>query len=193
VRVKRLWLIALLLVVAALSGCTDYIPIPEDYSLPEEGAEEAYDDLVPCPGGPAYRGNVKNWEGDTRTWPLVETVVIKLDNVNLRYRNYIETGAGETRNNIFSLYREDEFWYAHRHLGMPGNFQQPCLELYAVSIPQGIELRQVQGAGNPGELATVLIIDISPQIAPGHYDLEIALEVKGRHYGTVTCIIEVVE
>jgi hypothetical protein len=195
VRVRKLLVILPLLVVlsAILIGCADYVPIPEDDSPPTIPTEEAYDDLLPTPGGPAYRGNVKNWEGDTRTWPPVETVVIKLDSVSLRYRNDIETGVGETRNNIFTLYREDEFWYAHRYLGMPGDFQLPCLELYAVSIPQGMELSQCIGAGPPGALFSVLFIEISLNTAPGQYRLEIGLNVRGRDYGTVPCIIEVVE
>jgi hypothetical protein len=189
------WLVitALLVVLSiALSGCTSYLPIPEDYSLPVEGAEEIYDDVVPTPGGAAYRANVHQ-VGKENPWPSVETVVIELNGGWLRYRDRIETGVGETRNNIFTLCREGGFWYDHFHLGKPGGFWQACLELYVVSIPEGIELSQYMSGGLPGTLATVLIIEIAPGIAPGRYDLEIGIKVKGRHYGTVPCIIQVVE
>jgi hypothetical protein len=165
VRVKGLWLIALLLVVAALAGCAGHLVIPERSPL-LVGSVIAYDDVVPTPGGAAYRGNVHE-VGEENPWPSVKTVVIEIDGAWLRYRDYIETGAGETRNNIFTLYREDEFWYAHRYLGIPGDFQLPCLELYAVSIPQGIELSQCIGAGPPGALSSVLFIEISLNTAPG--------------------------
>lgn len=38
-----------------------------------------------------------------------------------------------------------------------------------------------------------LVLIVAPEVAPGQYSLEIGLEVKGRNYSTVPCIIEVVE
>jgi hypothetical protein len=185
-------IIALLAVALAMSGCVGYITIPEDYSLPVVGAEEIYDDIVPTPGGAAYRANVHH-AGEENPWPHVETVVVELNGGWLRYRDYIETGVGETRNNIFTLCREGGFWEDRFNLGKPSDFWQGCLELYAVSIPPGIGLTQTKSGGLPGTLTTELSIEISPDIAPGQYDFEIAMEVKGRHYGPVPCIIEVVE
>jgi hypothetical protein len=191
VRVKGLWLIALLLVVATLAGCAGHLVIPERSPL-LVGSVIAYDDVVPTPGGAAYRGNVHE-VGEENPWPSVKTVVIEIDGAWLRYRDYIETGAGETRNNILTLGREGGFWGDRYYLGKPSGFWQACLELYAVSIPEGITLSQYMSGGIPGTLATLLVIGIAPEVEPGQYNLEIGIEVRGRNYGTVTCIIEVVE
>jgi hypothetical protein len=191
---KGLWLIALLLVVlsVALSGCTSYTPIPEDYPMPVEGAEEVYDDVIATPGGLAYRANVRHI-GEENPWPYVNTVRVEFNSVWLRYRDYIETEAGETRSNIFIMGREGGFWGNGSTLKRWAGRSPIWLELSAVSIPPGIELSQMKSGGSPGTLETVLVIEIAPDVTPGYYSLEIALEVKGRHYGTVPCIIEVVE
>ena len=190
--VRKLLIIALLAVAVIMPGCASYTTIPVDYSMPVEWEGEGYDDIVPTPGGAAYRANVHE-VGEENPWPPVETVMVELNGGWLRYRDHIKTGAGETRNNIFTMGCEGGFWEDRYYLGKPSGFWQACLELYAVSIPEGIELSQVKSGGLPGTLATVLIIEIAPDIAPGRYALEIALEVKGRHYGTVLCIIEVME
>jgi hypothetical protein len=153
------------------------IPIPTQDLLPAVG-EEAPDDIVPTPGGIAYRANV-NHQGEENPWPPVETVVVEIDDAWLRYRDHIETKAGETRNNIFSVGQEDGFW-------------EVSLSLYATSIPSGITLAQSIGGASPGTLDTVLMIEVSPNAAPGQYTLEIGLEIDGSDYGTVPCIIEVV-
>ena len=158
-------------------GDGDRILIPTQDLLPAVG-EEAPDDIVPTPGGVAYRANVHQ-QGEENSWLPIESIAVTLDGIYLGYRDYIETKAGETRNNIFGVSREDGFW-------------EGSLNLYATSILSGITLAQAVSGGLPGTLATVLIIEVSPEAVPGQYTLEIGLEINGRDYGTVPCIIEVV-
>jgi hypothetical protein len=189
---KKLLVIALLAATTAVSGCTSYIPIAEDYSMPVIGAEEIYDDVIATPGGLAYRANVHHI-GEENPWPYVNTVRVEFNSVWLRYRGRIETEAGETRSNIFIMGREGGFWGNGSTLKRWAGRSPIWLELSAVSIPQGIELSQMKSGGMPGTLETVLIIEIAPEVAPGQYHLEVGLEVRGCHYGPVPCIIEVVE
>lgn len=184
---KRVLVMALVALVAvALPGCVDYEAIPVDYSFPVVG-EEAYDDIVPTPGFPAYRANVHE-VGKENPWPHVETVEVELrgsfGKAWLRYRAHIETKSGETRNNVFLMWREGGFdWRAYK----------TPIEPYTVSIPPGIEISQSLSGSPPGTLATVLVIEIAPEVAPGQYVLEIGLSIQNQNYGIVPCIIEVVE
>jgi hypothetical protein len=189
VRVKKLVIILPLLVLSlVVSGCTSRVAIPEeDNPFPVEGAEEVYDDVYPAPspGVFIYRANIHNYaEGELPRWPSVECTFVMLKSwfgkVGVCYRDYIETGAGETRNNIF-------------HAGQPDGFREGSLSLYATSVPSGMELSQYVETGPIDSMATVLVIKIGPEVAPGQYRLEIGLNVRGRDYGTVPCIIEVVE
>ena len=78
------------LVLASCSEATPEIP----------GA--ANDDIVFPPGGFTYRANVHH-QGEP-DWPPVKEVDITIDalsgNINVRYRDIIESKSGETRNNI---------------------------------------------------------------------------------------------
>jgi len=146
--------------------------------------EEAADDIVAAPGGIAYRGNVHEL-GKENPWPYIQSTSMTLSSwfseINVRYRNHIETGAGETRNSIFGVSRRG------------GGLDEKILKLYAVHIPPGIELTQYMSGGMIGTLGAVLIIEISTDVTPGQYTFEIGLEINGRDYGTVPCTIEVVE
>jgi hypothetical protein len=162
------------------------IPTPE-LTLPPvaEETEEINDDIVPTPGGIAYRANVHSIEDMGKEYPgppiknTSTTLSYRFSEINVTYRNPIETGAGETRNSIFRVSRESGFY-------------EGTLNLYATTIPPGITLTQCISAGLIGTLATVLVIEISPDVVPGQYNFEIGLEVNGRDYGTVPCTIEVV-
>lgn len=183
---KRLWLIALLLVAVAVPGCAGHLVIPEDNPFPEVGAEDVYDDVYPAPSpmGFIYRANI-HYPDDIIRWPPIEFTQVTLkswfERVVVEYRDYLETRAGETRHAIFMLARRGCL------------FKEGILSLYATPVPPGIELSQYTDTGQMGVLSAVLTIEISPDITLGQYNLAIGLEVKGRHYGTVTCIIEVVE
>jgi hypothetical protein len=186
VRVKKLVIILPLLVLSlVVSGCTDYIPIPEvDNPFPEAGAEEVYDDVFPAPspGVFIYRANIRlHVEGRINPWPPVKSTYAKLKSWygSVGYRDYIRTGVGETRHNIFFT-------------GQPDGFREASFSLYATSVPPGMELSQYIETGSIESMATVLVIKIGSGVMPGRYKLEIGLNIMGRDYGTVPCVIEVV-
>ena len=144
---------------------------------------EAADDIVGTPGGIAYRGNVHEL-GKENPWAYIQSTSVTLSNwfneINVRYRDHIETGAGETRNSIFGVSRK-------------GGFDEGRLSLYATTIPPGIEFTQYMSGGMIGTLGAVLIIKVTPDIEPGQHTFEIGLEISGWDYGTVPCTIEVVK
>ncbi len=146
--------------------------------------EEAPDDIIITPGGRMYRANVHQ-QGVENPWPQIESVGAVLgtgaDALRVDYRDYIETEAGETRNNII-------------HVGKEGGLYGSKLALYAVAVPAGIKLTDGgRGIGLPGATGAVLVIEILPEVAPGRYSFEIGLEIDGKDYGTLPCTIEVVE
>jgi hypothetical protein len=182
-----LLVLVLLLAVTACPSDKAHIPIPTPELTPPpvaEETEEVNDDIVGTPGGIAYRANVHSIENMGKEYPgppiknTSTTLSHWFSEINVTYRHPIETRAGETRNSIFRVSREDGF-----HGGQ--------LSLYATTIPTGITLTQNMSAGMIGTLAAVLVIEISPDAAPGQYSFEIGLEVNGGDYGTVPCTIEV--
>ncbi len=160
------------------------VSLPLVDMLPPAEGQEAPDDIVITPGGRAYRANVHH-QGEENPWPSIESTRVVLgsgaDSLRISYRDYIETGAGETRNNII-------------HVGKEGGLHGSNLALYAVAVPAGIELTDGgRGIGLPGATGAVLVIEILPEVAPGRYSLEIGLEIDGKDYGTVPCTIRVIE
>jgi hypothetical protein len=142
------------------------------------------DDIVPVPGGLAYRAN-SHEEGIENPWPPIDTtkVVIsssfQVDMVYIRYRDYIETKAGESRNNIVSVSM------SNRAVGSPN--------LYTVNLPAGIEVTEGMRLHRPGPVAVVLVMDVSPNVKTGEYSFDIGIEIDGKDYGTVPCTIKVLE
>ena len=65
------------------------------------------------------------------------------------------------------------------------------LSLYSIDAPAGIELAGVEVGGLPGTIATILVIEVSPDVEPGQYACEIGLEIDGEDYGTIPCTVEV--
>jgi hypothetical protein len=181
-------MIVLALPFTACPPAKAHIPIPTPEWTPPpvtEETEEVNDDIVGTPGGVAYRANVHSIEDMGKEYPgppiknTSTTLSYRFSEINVTYRNPIETRAGETRNSIFRVNRE-------------GGFDDGTLNLYADTIPNGMTLTQCIGGGMPGMLLAVLVIEISPDAAPGQYNFEIGLEINGRDYGTVPCNIEVV-
>jgi len=183
---KILILITLLLLpllAACSSGSVEgrtQIPTGE---LPDYSESDTPDDIVFTPGGYAYRANVHQ-EGVANPWPDIPfentTLGSGTDVLDLFYRGFIETRAGETRNNIIFCSRE-------------GGISDSQLTLYAVAVPAGVGLTDAGGGGRPGILLTVLMIEISPQVAPGEYTFEIGIEINGQDYGTVPCTLYIIE
>ncbi len=180
--------IAMVLVLMTFTACqpgddktSSTTPISESITLT---IEEAADDVIPTPGGWAYRANVHQ-QGIVNPWPPVQTVEVVLgDNDNatyLTYRDYIETKAGETRNNIF-------------HVRIPAIVDIGNMNLEISNLPDEIEVTQGNQFHGPlGNSSKVLAIEIAQDIQLGEYTFEIGLEINGKDYGTVPCTINIVE
>ena len=162
-----------------------HTPIPmKDISIAWNAEKEAPDDFVPTPGGGTYRVNVFQ-QGVENPWPPIESTDVVLgsntDALNVNYRDYIETAAGETRNNIIRVTKE-------------GGLINSELSLYYTHVPTGLELADGgRGVGLPGTLGAILVIDIASDITPGEYLLEIGIEIDGKDYGTIKCTVKVME
>jgi len=178
--------LVLLLTVTACPVGKAHIPIPTPEVTPPpvaEETEEAPDDIMPAPGlGPAYRANIHQ-QGEESPWQPIEVFEAFLGNgsneAHIYYRKYIETQAGETRNNIIKVI-------------IPGK-EVDSLTLYADYVPQGIILTDGMQWSGPSARASVLVIELAHDVAPGEYPLEIGLKINGEDYGTIPCTIEVVE
>lgn len=182
-------LFIVVLLLPFLSACQaeaekSYTPIPAgDYEVGTTGFT-ASDNLFGTPGGIAYAANV--FDGDRpNPWPPIEVVSEKLggilDNITVSYRADIETKAGDTRNNIINVYKTN------------GHFENNKLVLYANSVPDGISLAYSGGAGLPGSLQAILMIKISPQVAPGEYEFHIIIEIDGVECGSLPCTVNVIK
>jgi hypothetical protein len=145
-------------------------------------AEEAPDDIVYTPGGYAYRANFHQ-EGVENPWPSIESIKITLDDNDpasyLYYRSYIETKAGETRNNIFRVTTPE--------------WDIQSLELYIGDVPTGIEIAESERWYGPRAIASVLTIVIAKDTEPGEYTFEIYIKIDGEDYGSVPCTIKVID
>ena len=182
---KKLTSISMLIVILMASACVTATttPIPTT-SVSTVSGEEAADDIIFTPGGPVYRANLHQ-QGVTNPWlPIESSEVVLSDNINiinLRYREYIETRAGESRNNILAF-------------RIPGGDISHSLDLYTGYIPSGIDVKESMRGGRPfGIITPVLIIEIAHDVKPGEYTFEIGLEIGSRDYGTVPCTIKVIE
>jgi len=144
------------------------------------------DDIVTPPGGFTYRANVH--QQSQPDWPPIPQTEVALKSffrtINLKYRDYIETRAGETRNNIFFL----------KASGFPP--MNPLKVSYeAVDMPEGISVekgRQLYGGiGGQNKKAsnTLLKIHIASHVTPGEYPFTI--RVGG--FGSVPCTVKVLE
>ncbi len=147
-----------------------------------QAEQEVPDDIMPVPGGgPAYRANVHQ-QGVENPWPSIEISETYLgggaNEAHIYYRSSIETAAEETRNNVIKLI-------------IPGK-EVNSLALYADNVTQGITLIDGMQWSGPSSRASVLVIEIAADVAPGKYPLEIGLIINGKDYGMVTCTINVI-
>ncbi len=150
----------------------------------------ANDDIVYPPGGFTYRANVHQ-QGE-RDWPAVQQTEVTLEalsgTIDIQYRDYIETKAGETRNNIFFLNGRNA----------PELLDPLQVYYVAVDLPDGITIerdRQMYG-GIGGQDKTssrvALEISIAPEVTPGEYPFLIHLEYEGKDFGGIPLMIKVI-
>ena len=144
--------------------------------------EAAYDDIIPTPGGPAYRANVIE-AGEVSPWQPVSatSVVLGTDSSapTLNYRNNIETKPGQIRFNILSVHYP--------------NVMAVTAKFRLVSAPAGIQVSNVMDWHGPFTQATILMISIPESVKDGSYKMAIAVTVNGKDYQNVSCAINVIK
>ena len=151
----------------------------------------ANDDIVYPPGGFTYRANVHQ-EGKPE-WPAIQQTEVTLEalsgTIDIQYRDYIETKAGEIRNNIIFLFGRNAPDLLHP------------LQVYyrAIDLPDGITVgRDGQMYGGIGgkdrkSSKVVLQIHIASHVKPGEYPFVILLEYEVKDFGSLPCTVEVIE
>ncbi len=149
-------------------------------SPPSTTADAQYpDDLVPTPGGYAYRGNV-NQQGQVNPWPPVEVVTESLPIGSVQYRSDITTNAGQVRNDLVNL--SSQTFQSGEH----------ALNLYATGVPAGFTLERSAGAGLAGQLSVWLRIAVAASVAPGDYSFSLAVVVDTVFAGVLPVTVHVV-
>lgn len=151
----------------------------------------ASDDIVTPPGGFTYRANVH--ELDKPEWPAVPEVVKTIDalggKIRCQYREYIETEAGEIRNNILYLSNEDAL-----------DLADPLdIDYYVEGLPAGIRI--ILGSYWYGGIAgqdkqsskAIFQIDIASQVNPGLYAFNIVLMYEDEVIVRLPCTVNVKE
>lgn len=179
---KILSIAGIILLILPLVSCGK-TPIPTG-PLPTH-TTPAPDDIVNISGG-AYRANVHE-VGVENPWPPVQAGIEYWtkgeDTITVFHRTDIEAKAGEAYTDIISVGGEGGL-----------DSENNTLKLYAAEIPKGITVTNTaKPVGLLGRLGTVLVITVSPDIAPGMYTVNIGIELDGKDYGTVPCRVTVSE
>jgi len=146
--------------------------------IPDEGAP---DDIIPTADGPAYRANSHEIGIGNDLPPIESKEVVLAGNKyspQITYRDYIETKAGEAKNNI--LYIDT------------GGRDISKLSLYTVNKPGEIEVTEGMRWERLGKMSIVLVIEALQDVGPGPYVFEIGVKVNGTDCGVVPCTINVV-
>jgi len=143
----------------------------------------AADDVIITPGGYAYRANIHE-QGVNNPFVPIQIAVVSLigdDDIQMNYREKIETKAGETRNNILWLYGTDiSVKQGMKVLFTPEN------------LPPGIEALPAQTNVSPMTKA-VMEINISSQVKAGEYRFRIGVVIGDKDYGNAACTVKVVD
>jgi hypothetical protein len=217
----RFIMLLLLLIIAAVScqqpalpaeNATDNASLETIFEIPE-GTEpqraETYDDIVDCQRFNTYRANcpyVIHIAGTPDRAPgpdFIREAEVALSGCEfapiVTYRDHIESKAGETRYNMFSIIPKD--------VSERDEFARIFMETGKRAINYGIKLLgtcpdiQVKkiGEGHPypgaisGFKKIYLMIEISSQVKPGDYMLHFVVEANGQNCGELPCIIHVTE
>lgn len=151
----------------------------------------ANDDIVTPPGGLAYRAKVH--EVGKPDWPPVEevekTTTALGGTIRCQYREYIETKAGETRNNILYLFGDDA----------PGLTDPLNVAYFVEGLPDGISI--ILGshwyggaAGHNIQSSKVIFrIDVASPVQTGKYIFNIILMYEGEEIATLPCTVSVIK
>jgi hypothetical protein len=157
------------------------VQIPFEYIFSPDTAELAPDTVIFVPGGGGMEYNANIHEVGKPYVPIrvaYENLTDGSDVVTIKYRQDIETRAGETRNNLIHV--------THAN-GSPYN--DGSLFLYAVDVPAGITLRQ--GSGDITSNYS-LRISIPVDIPIAGYTFKIGFIINGKDFGTLPCTVNVI-
>lgn len=158
-----------------------------NYSPIAEG-KKAADDIIFAPGGLGYIANFHQ-EGEESIWPPIQVseVVLRsnLNSVGISYRAYIETKAGQVRNNIISVSLQ-------RSIRLPWTDIND-INLKVAGLLPDMQIWQDLEWHGPGRGEKLLFIEVPERVKPGEYKFEIGIEVDGKDYGRAPCTIKVVE
>jgi hypothetical protein len=107
--------------------------------------------------------------------------------IGIRYRSYIETLAGETRNNIISLDAHnapevtDPLQVNYRPEGLPDG----------ITLVRGMQMYGGIGGQDKKSSRVVLAINIASQVKQGEYPFAIQLEYEGKNFGSLPVTVKV--
>jgi hypothetical protein len=151
---------------------------------------EAPDDIIWDPAGiQIYRANTNgpNWSAG------IETAAVGLGSgaeaADIQYRDYIETNAGQTRNNIFIIYIQGQ----DDPVNKDKQIKNVILSVYG--LPHGITTNWDSGGFNSFNLSwnQVMEIAIASDVQPNYYDFYIDVKIEGKDYGQIPCTIKVLQ
>ena len=170
----------------ALSGCSSGNSTPPVGTTGSPSASqsasptpEAADDLIFTPAGVIiYRVNLNA----PNKWPVIPTVtktfVVDTDTISVTYRDYIETKAGQTRNDIISII-DTERQIRYNQIG-PNPIGSASISFTVVGLPAGIT------ADTEGPIK----FKISSDVKSAQYTFQINVQINGASY-TLPCTIKV--
>jgi hypothetical protein len=164
-------------------------PIPSPSSIPE-----AADDVLLNPDGFwAYRVDLPNqpYRPSGPDISQVRMTFTNADTINITYRAYILTDAGQTRNNIIWI---NDNMGSGRVAGAEVNSPN----ITVVGLPEGIttsvrtriQTKTVPPAGVAASMQAAIEFEIPSNINPGEYTFRINVQVNGTNF-TLPCAIKV--
>jgi len=167
---------------------------------------ETYDDIILCIRWYEYRANCPYVGPKTGPDWVPGPEYIKEAEVALsgcefaprvKYRNHIETKAGEIRYNRFYLLLQDSS--LREDIARMDEFtrkQTLHYKLRQLGTYPDIQVKKF-GEGNSypgaffGDYQIYLMIEISPQVKPGDYTLHFIVDANGQNCGELPCVIHV--
>jgi len=182
--------VAVLLLTMIFFVSCDEKPVPYGDEPPDTPVL-ANDDIVFPPGTYTYRAKVIE-EGQPR-WPEVQETEVSVQAyggiIYIRYRDFIETKAGERRNNIITLFARnaskqcDLLQVDYQAIGAPDDFSIAW---------DGHEYGGIN-AQDKTSSKILLQIDIMDDMRPGEYPFTIELECEGEVFNELPCTMSVID